>query len=100
MSNRNKKTSEFLGANIATELTPEIEVFFDDYLFGEFDLPETHRNACNWLIGAECPLDAGERATYHLQRPINVDNILVGQVLRIKNRYDEPLFCFRVELDQ
>jgi hypothetical protein len=80
-------------------LTPQIEVFSGDTLLGKFELPQTHMNACNWLTNANCPLDAGERATYHLQRPIVFETIMSGQVLRIMNQDGEPLFCFRVELD-
>jgi hypothetical protein len=81
-------------------LTPEVQIFFGDKLLGEQELPDENMNACDWLVGTECPLDAGEEATYLLKMPVpEVTDTFVGIVLRLKNQDEEPLFCFRVDLD-
>lgn len=64
-----------------------------------FDLPEETQDACEHLIGSQCPLDKGEDATWQFQMPVTNEYPLVELLIEVTLYGDNnaPLFCAGIE---
>uniref|UniRef100_A0A182JEZ5 MD-2-related lipid-recognition domain-containing protein n=1 Tax=Anopheles atroparvus TaxID=41427 RepID=A0A182JEZ5_ANOAO len=88
----------FTAGQQLTSLRPLVHASLAAGVTVPFVLPPDRQDACDWLVGAQCPLSPDEDVTYELRLPVlaSYPSLSLTVELQLLDQNGAVVTCFRV----
>uniref|UniRef100_A0A182N741 MD-2-related lipid-recognition domain-containing protein n=1 Tax=Anopheles dirus TaxID=7168 RepID=A0A182N741_9DIPT len=89
---------EFTASKPLSALVPKVHASIGG-LTVPFELPDDRKDACNWLVGAVCPISRGEDVMYELRLPIlaSYPSLSLTVELKLVDQEQGVVTCFQLQ---
>ncbi|KFB38302.1 AGAP002851-PA-like protein [Anopheles sinensis] len=89
---------DFTATQQLTSLKPQVRASLPGGLTVPFVLPVDRQNACDWLVGGQCPVSRDEDVTYELRLPVlaSYPSLSLTVELQLLDQSGAVVVCFQV----